>query len=157
MFVYESFARSRSRPASTIAPWSNASAGSSSTGCQLVSAGQLRVDVARHEPEVGGRELPLAAGGGRVAPRLELLEVRELAHVDLRREVAADRLLERLVRVEVAAGKRPAPANGLARPLPEQHLQLARAHLEDDRERHVGGLFSLGGRKPCRLDHSYRL
>ena len=91
-----------------------------------------RVEVGGDEPEVRGRELPLAPGcASGVAPRLELLEVRELAHVDLRREVAADRLLERLVR---ARGSRPgsahAPGERLLRALPEQHLQPAAAHLE---------------------------
>ena len=38
-FVYESFARSRSRPASAISSWSNAIDGSASTGCQAVSSG----------------------------------------------------------------------------------------------------------------------
>ena len=49
------------------------------------------VEAELHEAEVGGRELP----GGRVAVGLavgrELLEVGDLAHVDLRREVPPDR------------------------------------------------------------------
>ena len=60
-------------------------------------AGELRIDVAGHEPEVRRRELPLLRRARRIAQRLELLEVRELTHVDLLGEVTADRLLERVV------------------------------------------------------------
>ena len=49
------------------------------------------------EPEVGGRELAAHGAAIRLAQRLELLDVRKLADVDLRRQVPADRLLERLV------------------------------------------------------------
>ena len=112
-FVYESFARRRSRPGE---------------GDPLVVEGHRRqrvervpgrvgghgrVDVGRDEPEVGGGELPLVGVPVRVAQRLELLEVGEVADVDLHRQVAADRLLERLA---AARGSRPgsdqAPANG---------------------------------------------
>jgi hypothetical protein len=71
-------------------------------------AGVLRergVEVDRDEAEVGGRELPFARVPTRVAARLELLEVRDLAYVHLDREVPADRVLERFLRVEVATGK----------------------------------------------------
>ena len=83
-----------------------------------------------------------AAIGGvavRLAQRLELLEVGELADVDLLGEVAADRLLERLVLDEVAAGQRPRAAKRVARALPEEHLERAGPHLEHGGERHVGG------------------
>ena len=46
-------------------------------------AGKLRVDVTGDEAEVCGRELPLSRRALRIAERLELFEVRELAHVDL--------------------------------------------------------------------------
>src|SRR5215218_5196883 len=69
-----------------------------------------------------------------VAPGLELLEVREVADVDLRLQVAPNRPLERLARVESASGQRPRAEERLARPLPEQHLELAVPHLEDDGE-----------------------
>jgi basic membrane protein A len=99
--------------------------------------GHRRVEVARDEPEVGRRELPLARAAARVAAGLELLEVCQLAHVDLDGEVATDRLLERLTGLEEAAGKGPVPAERLAGPLPEQHLEPRRPHLEDGRERDV--------------------
>ena len=66
------------------------------------------------------------------------LQVRELAHVDLRREVFADRLLERLGAVEVAAGERPGAGVGLARPLPEERLELPVPYLQHDGEGDVG-------------------
>src|SRR5437762_2149659 len=55
---------------------------------------QLRVDAGRDEAEVCGRDLPLARVAVGVAESLELLEVRHLADVDLRRQVPANRLLE---------------------------------------------------------------
>src|SRR5207247_2914740 len=57
---------------------------------------ELGIDVARNESEVGGRQLPLLRGPVGVAQRLRLLEMRELAHVDLLREMSADRSLEGL-------------------------------------------------------------
>src|SRR5439155_17459310 len=65
-------------------------------------ARKLGIDVARDEAEVSGRELPLARGALRIAQRLELLEMRKLTHVDLFGEVAADRLLERVLLCEIA-------------------------------------------------------
>jgi hypothetical protein len=109
-FVYESLARSRSRPASVIARWSKASFGSRSTECQSVSPG-------RGAATPRG-ELPLARMPLGLAARLELLEVRELAHVDLRRQVLADRVLERLAALEVAARERPGSGEGILRALP---------------------------------------
>ena len=130
MFVYESLARRRSRPASVISRWSNASFGSRSTECQFVSSGRAGIDTERDDAEVRRRELPLPRVPPGLAERLELLEVRELADVDLGREVPADRLLERLVRVEIAAREGPGAGIRILRTLPEQHLQLSRAHLE---------------------------
>ena len=77
------------------------------------------------------------AGG--LAERLELLEPRQLGHVDLAGEVRANRALERVVRAEVAARQRPGPAEGRLGALPEQHAEGAVAHLQHDGERDVGG------------------
>src|SRR2546428_13159696 len=81
---------------------------------------KLRIDVARHEPEVRRRELPFLRRALRIAQRLELLEVRQLMHVDLLGEVAADRLLECVALGEIAARKRPMPFERLPRALPEE-------------------------------------
>jgi hypothetical protein len=91
-----------------------------------------RVDVGRDEPEIRGSELPFARVAVRVAERLELLEVGEVAHVHLRRQVSANRLLELLTGGEVAARQRPGARVRILRALPEQDLQHAVAHLEDD-------------------------
>ena len=68
-------------------------------------ARKLGIDVARDEAEVSGRELPLARGALRIAQRLELLEMRQLTYVDLFGEVAADRLLERVLLCKIATRK----------------------------------------------------
>jgi len=47
---YESFARSRSRPASVISRWSNASAGRRETECQAVSGGSSGSSPSRTSP-----------------------------------------------------------------------------------------------------------
>jgi hypothetical protein len=94
-------------------------------------AGDGRVDADGHEAEVGGRELGDAA-------RLELLEVRHLAQVDLLGEVAADRRLQRLAGVEAPARQRPRAGERLPRALPEQHPEPRVAHLQHDREHGVG-------------------
>ena len=108
--------------------------------CQLVSAGHRGVDAERDEAEVGGRDLPLDRVPARVAVGRHLLQVRDLGEVDLRREVAADRRLEGLVRREHAAGERPGAGERLERPLPEQCLQDAVPHLEHGGEGDLGGL-----------------
>ena len=59
MFVYESFPRRRSRPASTIAPWSNAVGGKAVDRVPARVGGHGGIDAERDEAEVGGRELPL--------------------------------------------------------------------------------------------------
>ena len=89
-----------------------------------------RIDAERHEAEVRGRDLPLDRVPARVAVGRDLLEMRDLAEVDLRREVAADRRLERLVGGEHPAGERPGARERLERPLPQQRLQHAVPHLE---------------------------
>src|SRR5207245_3315837 len=81
---------------------------------------------------------PLARMTGRVAQALELLEVGELAHVDLVGEVPPDRLLERLAGLEVAAGERPGAREWILRPAPGEHLQPLVADLQDDGEGGVG-------------------
>src|SRR6266545_5012803 len=102
-------------------------------------ARKLRIDVAGDEAEVRGRELPFLRRPLRIAQRLELLEVRQLAHVDLLGEVAADRILERVVLGEVATRQRPTTLERLPRALPEKRLECTVSHLQNDRERDVGG------------------
>src|SRR5207245_9419483 len=68
---------------------------------------QLGVDVGRDEAEVGGGELALPWNAIEIAERAELFEVRQLADVHLLRELAADRPLEVLRGIEVAAGQSP--------------------------------------------------
>ena len=94
--------------------------------------GRLGVDVDRDEAEVCGRELPALRVAPRVAPRLQLLQMGELADVHLRGQVAADRLLERLARLEETTRQRPAARERIAGALPHQGLQRISAHLEDD-------------------------
>jgi len=94
--------------------------------------------IARHQAEVGGRELAPERVPGRVAERLELLEVRELAHVDLGGEVAPNRPLECLVGGELAARQRPAAGAGVEGALPEEHCEAPVAHLEDGCQDGVG-------------------
>ena len=77
------------------------------SACPRVRPGRARWD----EPEVGGRHPPAL----RVGARLQLLEVRELADVDLRGEVPPDRALERLGGVEPPAGQRPPARRTVAR------------------------------------------
>ena len=134
-FVYESFARRRSRPASAIASWSNAMGGRVVDGMPGGVLGHCGVEVGRHEPEIRRGEFPLGSGCGGIAQRLQLLEVGELADVDLHGEVAADGLLERLSRLEVAAGEGPRAGEWLHGALPDERLEDARANLEDDGER----------------------
>src|SRR5262249_9036334 len=74
-----------------------------------------------------------------VAERLELLEVGELADVDLGGEVAADRALERLVVSQLAAGQRPAAGAGVEGALPKEHAQSPVAHLEHNGQHDVRG------------------
>jgi hypothetical protein len=52
--------------------------------------------------------------------------------------MAPNRVLERLAWLEIAAGQRPAAGEGLERPLPEEHLEHAVSHLQDDGEGDVG-------------------
>src|SRR5262249_37250983 len=58
--------------------------------------GDCGTNVARDETEVGRRELPLVRDAIRIAERLELLEMCNVADVDLRFELPTDRFLERL-------------------------------------------------------------
>ena len=119
-------------------------------------AGQLGIEIARDESQIGGCELALLRRPIRIAERLELLEMGELPDVDLRGQVDPDRLFESLAGREVATRERPGAAERLARPLPEQYLQLAGSYLEDDGQRDMGGVgagnlglrFSPHSRKP---------
>ena len=111
--------------------------------------GQLGIDTERDDAEVRRCELPLARVTTGVAKRLELLEVREPADVDLAREVLAERVLEGLAGLEVAAREGPVAGERGLGPLPEQHLQPSLPNLEDNREGDVEG--------SVRLSHSFRL
>ena len=120
-----------------------------------------RVDVGGDEAQVRSRELPFPRIALRVAAGLELLEVGELPDVDLRCEVAADRLLERLAALEEAARKRPCVLVRLAGTLTQQHLEDARAHAQQDSERDVRRPRACSGRgvrlwHRGRLVHSFR-
>ena len=61
--------------------------------------------------------------------------MRYLAHVDLGREVAADRFLERLAGLEVSAGEGPCAEVRAPWRAPRAEPGVARPHLEDDGER----------------------
>jgi len=101
--------------------------------------GESRVDILGDESEIGRCELPFDRMTLRLAPGLQLLEVRELAYIDLGLEMPAQGLLERLAGLEVSARKRPGPGLRRARSLPQERLQPAFAHLEDDGEGDVRG------------------
>ena len=92
------------------------SAGAARRACHAGVVRDGRVDVARDEAEVRGRELPFPRIAVGVASRLELLEVGELPDVDLGREVAPDRLLERLGRPR--GSRRAAPSGPRTDPAP---------------------------------------
>ena len=96
--------------------------------------GHRRVDVLRDEAEVGGSEDPRARVAIGVAERDQLLQVRQLSDVDLRGQVAPDRVLERLAVIQVAAGQGPRSEEWLPCTLPEENLELALSHLQHDRE-----------------------
>ena len=108
--------------------------------------GNAGIETKGNEPEIGGRQLPALGVAGGIAPGAELLEVRDLAHVHLRREVAEDGALELLVRDERAAGQRPRARVRRARAFPEQHAEGAVAYLEHGRERNVRGYRRWGGK-----------
>ena len=78
---------------------------------QAVS-GRRRIEVARHQAQVRGGELPLRGWAVGLAEGLELLEPGQLAHVHLGRQLAANRAGERLAGPEVAAREDQQPANG---------------------------------------------
>ena len=112
----------------------------SATNLQRVLVRRNRgILVGGHEPEIGGRELPAQRIALGVAAGLELLEVGELAHVDLRRQMAADRLLERLALQQLTARQRPLARERLEGALPQQHLKPAVARLQHYRDDHLRG------------------
>src|SRR6185436_12543369 len=92
--------------------------------------GDRWIDAEWHEPEVRGRDLPLDRVAPGIAVRRDLFEMRDLAEVDLRREVAPDRRLERLIVGEHPAGERPGTRERGEGPLPEQCLKHAVPDLE---------------------------
>src|SRR4029077_8673323 len=109
------------------------------------------------ERERGGGELPLARMTVGLAQGFELLEVGELANVDLDREVAPDRVLQRLAGLEVAAREGPAARERLFAALPEEHLEHALANLEHGGEGHLcrAGCFRLTGGNRARLSRRF--
>ena len=136
MFVYESLPRRRSRAEWMIAPWSNAVGGRSSTGCQLVSS--ERTGRRRGGRGRGTRwRSPTRPGSGRGRRRSRPARGGHLGEVDLRREVSPDRRLERLVAASTPPGRAQAP-EGVARPLPQQHLEDAVADLQHRGEGDLG-------------------
>jgi hypothetical protein len=77
----------------------------------------------------------------------------QLADVDLRREVTADRTLERFP-AQDTTGEGPSALEGRERPLPEQYLEGSDANLEHD----CDGLLRVGGRLRGRFSiHSRKL
>ena len=133
-FVYESFARRRSRPAMRDRFVVEGHLGESAYGVPLGVGRHRGIEVRRNEPEVGRRELPLPRVTSGIAQRHQLLEVGELPDVHLRRQVAADRLLERLSRLEIATWEGPGARERVHGALPHERLQHARANLKDDGE-----------------------
>ena len=65
------------------------------------------------------------------------LRIALVADVDLRREMAPDRPLERLARLEQSARESPGATERVAAAFPEQGLQRPLAYLEDDGEARV--------------------
>ena len=89
------------------------------------------IERRRHEGQVGGGDGALARIAVHVATGLELLEVRNVGEVDLRREVTAERGAEELDLSERSSGQGPVALEGGARPAPEQRMKAAFTHLED--------------------------
>src|SRR5262245_42359011 len=114
----------------------------------------VRVEPELDEAEVRRRELPGGGDAAGLAVGRQLLEVRHLAHVDLRGQVPADRALERLTFLELAARQAPGAAVGIARTLPEECLERCVADLEDDRQ---GDLTWSGKLAPRFATHSRKL
>ena len=73
----------------------------------------------------------------RIAQRLELLQMRELADIDLRRQVSANRAFERLAVIQVAARQSPRAGKRGFRAMPQEDLELSGPDLEDDRQGRV--------------------
>ena len=92
-----------------------------------------------------------------IAPRLQLLEVRDLPDVHLVGQMPAHRLLQGLVRLEDAARQRPHPGVRVAGALPQQRLQPAVPHLQDGGQNRVDGCFRLGVGNRVHSPIGYRL
>jgi hypothetical protein len=92
-----------------------------------------------------------------VAQCLELLEVRQLADVDLRGQVSPDRRLEPLSAGKGAAREGPAVLVRVPGALPQEHLEHAVANLQDDAECRVcrSGRFRLRGGNRARLSSRF--
>src|SRR5215213_5693817 len=103
--------------------------------------GHRRIVMDGHQPEVGGGDhAPWMPGW--VAARLQLLKVGQLPDVDLGGQVPADRCLQRFLGPEQPSRQCPCAVEGLPRPLPQQRLKFAVAHLEYDGERLMAGLIA---------------
>ena len=68
----------------------------------------------------------------------ELRPNADLHYLLIRREMPPDRLLERLVGGELPAGQRPAARTGIEGALPEEHVEVPVADLEDGSQDGVG-------------------
>ena len=108
-------------------------------GCQAVSSGNARVDVARDEPEVGGRELPLLRRAVRARCASPAARgARARARRPWRRGGAGSTAPAS----RPARGSRrgaPSARERLLRALPEQHLQRRRRAPAGRPRGHVGG------------------
>ena len=101
--------------------------------------GHDRVGVGGDEPEERGGDAPGARNPVRGAEHRELLDVRDLPHVDLLRELATHGRLDVFVVAEEAARQRPPPGVRRLRPPPGEDLQRAVADLQDGGEHLVRG------------------
>ena len=81
-----------------------------------------------------------------LAPGAQLLQVGDLAQVDLGRQVSQDRRFERLVVAERPAGERPHASERLTRTFPQEHVEYTGANLEDDCQCDVRGKGGWSGR-----------
>ncbi len=109
--------------------------------------GYVGINSGRDETKVDRRDLAKTRNAVGVAPGAQLLEVSDLANVDLDRKVAANRVGERFVGTDSSTGKGPRTAVRLASALPEDHMQLRFAYLKH----HCEGLMCRFGRLAWRF------
>ena len=132
--MYESFPRSRSRPARTISPWSKASGGRLVDGLPGGVLGQLGVDAGRDDAEERGREL--AARGLRPGSLHEpscsrCASSRTSTFAARWRRIDASSVSSGS---SVPPGSAQAPASGSRARCQRSACRRAVAHLEHDRE-----------------------